>query len=29
MIGFCVSVGTMKLTLVGMYFALGVNKVRK
>jgi hypothetical protein len=28
-IQFCVAVGTMTLTLGGMYFALGINKVRK
>ena len=29
MITMCVAVGTMTLTLGGMYFALGINKVRK
>ena len=29
MIEFCVAVGAMTLTLTGMYFALGINKVRK
>jgi hypothetical protein len=28
-IPFCVAVGTMTLTLCGMYLALGIHKVRK
>jgi len=29
MIAMCVAVGTMSLTLCGIYFALGIRKVRK
>ena len=29
MTGLCVAIGTMSLTLGGIYFALGIRKVRK
>jgi len=29
MIAMCVAIGTMSLTLGGIYFALGLRKVRK